>query len=420
MANNSGRSAGASQHLNKKIKKQAPTGAKEITMKKRSIFFGLAAMLAMVFLAACSDMPTIPTVPDDNTPGIKLSQGGKNVDSLLVNIWAAFSVNTSGSSPVSYLWNFGDGTATVNTTFAQTEHRYVSTGNFTVSVQVGYSNGGSHTYTRQVRVYQPVVPPSNDVLVLLSSSQESSGKWTYRLGLSTSAYSGGSGANPFITGQPGGVVITNPVAGYDWVQLVNQQENGRLIVVITCWNQSDIFLNYGGNFISGQPASQWNWANIEDSAYYIAETGGGNLHFSLSSGQLLPVGGTVSQLPGLLGDDDPATLRMTVEQDSLKFFCNLDRLPNFDGGAWLEFQSPNGDLNRQILQASVFFSGWGEATLSLAILADNPFKVRYGHNLNDLADMTASKYWVPADGWMEFYLLPINGGKGGWEVRPTR
>lgn len=388
-------------------------------MKKMSFFFGLA-LLAMLFLVGCSDMPTIPTVPDDNTPGIKLSQGGKNVDSLLVNIYAIFSVNVAGSSPASYQWNFGDGTPTVNTTFAQTEHRYVTVGTFTASVVVAYSNGGSNTYSRLVKVYQPSAPPSDDILVLLSSSQESSGKWTYRLGLTTSAYSGGSGANPFVTGQPGGVVITNPVAGYSWVQLVNQQENGRLIVTVTCWDQSDVFLNYGGNFISGQPAANWNWANIEESVYFVAETGGGNLHFSLSSGQLLPVGGTVSQLPGLLGDDDPATLRMTVEQDSLKFFCNLDRLQNFDGGVWLEYVAVNGEINRQPLQPSSFFSGWAETVLPSSTLADNPVKIRYGHNISDLADMTGSKYWVPADGWLEFYLLPIDGGKGGWEVRLTR
>jgi hypothetical protein len=271
-------------------------------------------------------------------------------------------------------------------------------------------------------VYHPTAPPSDDILVLLSSNQESSGKWTYRLGLSISAYSGGSGSNPFITGQPGGVIITNPVnnSNYNWVQLVNQQENGRLIVTITCWNQGDVFLNYGGSFISGQPAAQWNWADISESAYFVAEDGGGNLHFSLTAGQLLPVSGNVAQLPGLLGDDDPAILRMTVSQDSLKFFCNLDRLQNFDGNAWLEYTAVNGDNDRQPLQLSSFFSGWAEAILPLAALNDNPIKVRYGHNLNDIADMSGSKYWVPADGWLEFYLLPISGGKGGWEVHQTQ
>lgn len=383
-------------------------------MKRRVLFFGLAILLAMTFLVGCSDMPTTPVVPDD---GIKLTQGGKDVDSLLVNIWAAFSVNVAGSSPVSYLWTFGDGTPTVNTTFAQIEHRYVTTGTFTVSVQVGYSNGSSNTYSRQVRVYQPGIPPIDDILVLLSSSQESSGKWIYRLGLSTAAYSGGSGANPFITGQPGGVVVTNPVAGYSWVQLVNQQENGRLIVTITCWDQNDVFLNFGGSFISGQPPAQWNWADIQGSVYYVAEDGGGNLHFSLTAGQLLPVGGNVAQLPGLIGDDNPATLRMTVGQDSIKVFCNLDRLQNFNGNAWLEYTAANGDHDRQPLQLSSFFSGWAEAVLPLSALNDNPIKVRYGHNASDLADMTQSKYWVPADGWLEFYLLPIYGGKGGWEVQ---
>lgn len=324
-------------------------------MKRRDLFFGLAAILAMVFFVGCSDMPTVPTVPDDNTPGIKLTQNGKDVDSLLINIWAGFTVNVAGSSPVSYLWTFGDGTSAVTTIFAQTEHRYITTGTFTASVKVSYSNGSSKTYTRSLRVYQPDVPPSDDILILLSSSQESSGKWTYRLGLSTSAYSDGSGANPFVTGQPNGVVITNPVADYSWIQLVNQQENGRLIVTVTCWDQNDVFLNYGGNFIASIAPGQWNWADITQSAYFVAENGGGNLHFSLTAGQILPVGGTATQLPGLLGDESPATLRITAGQDSLKFFCNLDRLLNFDGGAWLEYMAVNDDHDRQPLQMSAFF-----------------------------------------------------------------
>lgn len=385
--------------------------------------FGLI-ILALVVVMGCFGCSNMPTMAEQETnPGIKMVQNEQNSDSLLVGVWAIFTVKTTGTpTPVSYLWTFGDGTATVNTTFAQTEHRYVSTGNFIVSVQVGYSNGSSNTYTRQVRVYQPGVPPSDDILVLLSSSQESSGKWTYRLGLSTAAYSGGSGASPFITGQPGGVIITNPVPGYSWVQLMNQQENGRLIVIVTCWDQSEVFLNYGGNFISGQPPAQWNWADIRNSTYYVAEDGGGNLYFSLIGGQLLPAGsGTTNQLPGLLGDDSPSTLRITVEeQGTLRFFCNLDRLQNFDGGAWLEYTAVNGDHNRQPLQPSSFFSGWAETVLPLSALADNPIKIRYGHNISDLADMTRSKYWVPSDNWLEFYFLPINGGKGGWEIRPTR
>ncbi len=377
----------------------------------------LLAGVALLLLAACSDMPTV--VESADTFGIEMCQGGREVDSLLVDIMTIFTVVVpSGTTPVSYCWVFGDSTPAVYTGFAQVEHRYTEVGTYLVMVEVTYSNGHTITYSRSIVVYRLSVPPVDDILILLSSHQEPSGKWTYRLGLDTSAYNDGIGTNPFITGEPGGVIITNPVnnTNYNWVQLVDNQnqQDGRLIIEVTCWNQDDVFLNYGGNFIYGAPPAQWNWADIRESTYFVAENGGGNLHFSLVDGQLLPVNGGSYQLPGLLGDDIPATIRLTVGIDSLKIFCNLDRLQNFEGNAWLEFVAPSGDYNRQPL-ASSFFSGWAEVVLPLSALANEPVKIRYGHHDNDLADMAGSKYWVASDGWLEFYIVQIGSG-GGWDI----
>jgi len=112
---------------------------------------------------------------------------------------------------------------------------------------------------------------------------------------------------------------------------------------------------------------------------------------------------------------------MTVITDpmSIKLFFNLDRLENFQGGAWVEYVSATHEIIHQPLTLSSFFSGWGEITIPLAALADDPVKVRYGHLDDSLADMAGSEYWVPADQWLEFYLQPINGkgGKrGGWRM----
>ena len=395
-------------------------------MKKQHALFFLAGVVVgvLLILTACSDMPTI-TQPE-NIPGIKLSQGGRDVDSLLVNIMTIFVVTVpEGSNPISYAWDFGDSTSSVITNIPQTEHRYIAAGNYVARVVVTYADGGSTTYSRNVKVYVPEVPALDDILILISSNQENSGKWTYRLGLSTEAYGNGSGGNPFITGEPGGVIIVNPVnnTNYSWVQLVNNQQDGRLIVDVTCWDQNDVFLNYGGNFIYGAPPAQWNWADISGSMYYVPNPPpqeGGDLHFALVGGQLLLPGGG-GELPGLLGDSSPATLRMTVITDpmSIKLFFNLDRLDNFQGGAWMEYVCSTHEIVRQDLSLSSTFSGWAEVVLPLSALADDPIRVRYGHHNGDLADMTGSQYWIPNDGWLEFYLQPINGrgGKrGGWRM----
>ena len=77
-------------------------------MKKRSFLLFLAGVVvgSLLILTACSDMPTI-TQPE-NIPGIKLSQGGRDVDSLLANIMTIFVVTVpEGSNPISYAWISG-------------------------------------------------------------------------------------------------------------------------------------------------------------------------------------------------------------------------------------------------------------------------------------------------------------------------
>lgn len=397
-------------------------------MKRHFLLISLAVVVGgLLLLTACSDMPTI-TQPEENLPGIKLFQGGREVDSILVNVIVIYTVTLpeEGGNPISYNWNFGDSVADT-TNVPQVEHRYVSVGNYIAQVVVTWADGSQITYSRGIRVYTALIPPPpvDDILVLMSSSQENSGKWTYRLGLSTQAYSNGSGGNPFITGEPGGVIITNPVNSidYSWVQLVNNQQDGRLIIEVTCWDQDEVFLNYGGNFIYGAPPAQWNWANIGGSIYYVSNPPpqqGGNLHFALRGGQLLPTGGG-GQLPGLLGDMPPATLRITALTDSIRLFFNLDRLENFNGGAWVEYMSPTHEIIHQSLPLSSF-SGWGEIDIPLSALADDPVRVRYGHLDDELADMSGSEFWIPTDGWLEFYLQSINskGGKSsGWRMLPV-
>ncbi|HPU92486.1 MAG TPA: hypothetical protein PLD97_02815, partial [bacterium] len=91
------------------------------------------------------------------------------------------------------------------------------------------------------------------------------------------------------------------------------------------------------------------------------------------------------------------------------------------GGAWVEYMSPTHEIIHQSLPLSSF-SGWGEIDIPLSALADDPVRVRYGHLNDELADMSGSEFWIPTDGWLEFYLQPINskGGKSsGWRMLPV-
>jgi len=122
-------------------------------MKKRSFLLFLAGVVvgSLLILTACSNMPI--TQPE-NIPGIKLCQAGREADSLLANIMTIFVVTVpEGSNPISYAWDFGDTTSSVITNIPQVEHRYIAAGNYVARVVVTYADGGSTTYSRNVRVY---------------------------------------------------------------------------------------------------------------------------------------------------------------------------------------------------------------------------------------------------------------------------
>ncbi len=380
-------------------------------MKKSTmLLIGLMVAVLVVFITTgCQS--SLPTVVDNTSEdgAIVCKQFGRDVDSVQVGVFCSFYVNvTGGAIPTAYRWNFGDGDS-LSTGINQVEHRFATAGNYLVSVRIVLSDGSiTLPITKTLTAYVATQPPAGEILTLISANHESNGMWTYRLGLSQSAYNSGSGANPFITGT-GGVIVTNPINNttYNWVQLVNQVQNGKLVVTVTCYNQADLFINYGGNFIFNNPSPSWNWANIQSSQYYVPIPGdGGNLRFSLRDGQLLQIG-TTTNLPGFLGDTNPAIFRFSVGVDSVRFFFNLSTIPNFDGTSFVEFKDAVGGVTHQNLPVSNVFTGWGEVVLAKAIMQLSPVKIRFGHQGNVLADLTASEHF-DNDQWLEVMPLDLN------------
>jgi len=375
------------------------------------LLIGLVVAVLVVFITTgCQS--SLPTVVDNTSEDgvIVCKQFNRDVDSVLVNFMTIFTVNLPAGTgtPTSYSWNFGDNTPVVNSGVNQVQHIYTVTGVYSVAVTVTLSNGTTYgPVTKSLTVYNSNQPPTDEILTLISATQGQNGRWTYRLGLAQSAYATGSMEHPFITGTQG-VIVTNPVnSTFNWVQLVTTTQNGKIVVVVDCYNQDDLFLNYGGNFSIANESPSWNWANIQGSSYFVSVNGSGNLRFSLRDGQLLHIG-TTSSLPGLLGDDQAAPVfRMTVGTDSLKFYFNIAALTGFNGSAFVEFKDNLDGITQQPLPFSDFFTGWGEVTLPLTVLQQNPFSLRYGHgSSHTIADMTSSPYY--SNGWLVFYIQPMN------------
>jgi len=74
----------------------------------------------------------------------------------------AVTLDASASSdpdndPLSYTWDFGDGTPPAKTTFARTTHSYARVGNYTARVTVDDGKGGTNSATAPIAVSQKFV-----------------------------------------------------------------------------------------------------------------------------------------------------------------------------------------------------------------------------------------------------------------------
>jgi PKD repeat protein len=65
---------------------------------------------------------------------------GESSSDLTINFDASGSSDPEGDTPLTYLWNFGDG-ATATTATPTTDHTYASAGNYTVTLTVRDSLG---------------------------------------------------------------------------------------------------------------------------------------------------------------------------------------------------------------------------------------------------------------------------------------
>jgi outer membrane protein OmpA-like peptidoglycan-associated protein len=94
-----------------------------------------------------------PPPPPNRPPVCRLTAPAQ------AQVGEAVTLDASGSSdpdgdPLSYTWDFGDGTPPAKTTFARNTHSYARIGGYAVKVTVDDGKGGSCTATAQLPVVQ--------------------------------------------------------------------------------------------------------------------------------------------------------------------------------------------------------------------------------------------------------------------------
>jgi len=97
-----------------------------------------------------------PPAPANRPPVARLTAPAQ------AQVGEAVPLDASASSdpdndPLSYTWDFGDGTPPAKTTFARTTHSYARVGNYTARVTVDDGKGGTNSATAPITVIQRFV-----------------------------------------------------------------------------------------------------------------------------------------------------------------------------------------------------------------------------------------------------------------------
>jgi outer membrane protein OmpA-like peptidoglycan-associated protein len=97
-----------------------------------------------------------PPAPPNRPPVCRLTVPAQGQAGEAVTLDASGSSDPDGD-PLSYTWDFGDGTPPARTTTPRTTHSYARVGGYAVKVTVDDGKGGSCTATAQVPIVQKFV-----------------------------------------------------------------------------------------------------------------------------------------------------------------------------------------------------------------------------------------------------------------------
>jgi Tol biopolymer transport system component len=142
-------------------------------------------------------------------------------------LWVTADASGSAQPAVGYRFDFGDGTARVETTSSWAEHSYAASGTYTVALTVTYGNGESASATRQVSVGAGIVA-------------------------NPSFESGTSGWN--VSGSGSGVTLTQATGGHSGVSEARLANRGTAA--------ANCVLNDAPNWLATTAAGTWYTASL--------------------------------------------------------------------------------------------------------------------------------------------------------------
>jgi len=131
-------------------------------LRARGVYYSCndaeAIRLAQSIIADLSAPVVVPPppAPANRPPVARLTAPAQ------AQVGEAVPLDASASSdpdndPLSYTWDFGDGTPPAKTTFARTTHSYARVGNYTARVTVDDGKGGTNSATAPITVIQRFV-----------------------------------------------------------------------------------------------------------------------------------------------------------------------------------------------------------------------------------------------------------------------
>ncbi|MHA1674718.1 MAG: BspA family leucine-rich repeat surface protein [Promethearchaeota archaeon] len=92
-----------------------------------------------------------------------------NFTTILAREWVEFTDTTTGGDlPLSYQWNFGDGS--INSTLTDPMHQYTTAGTYTATLTVTDSDGDSDSYTMEIVVNSPTSTTTSSTSTTTSST----------------------------------------------------------------------------------------------------------------------------------------------------------------------------------------------------------------------------------------------------------
>lgn len=165
-----------------------------ITMKKTRSFFGLVLSALLLTTVGCVEeleLPEAGSLPDLTPPSANFS--ATESENFLI-----YSFSNTSKSATTYAWDFGDnGTSTE----VEPTHEFPAIGRYTVTLVASDNLGVSNSFSKEIDVEEPPIPPAVDPTIENGDFEDSSyDAWraSFSDGTTNNPYNGSSDGEPML------------------------------------------------------------------------------------------------------------------------------------------------------------------------------------------------------------------------------